>query len=147
MPAIVSRLGAARLGEAWAACHSQAMIAALALILIGQLLGETIAYLTGLPVPGPVLGMGIMVGFLALRARFAVLRRVAGEGLLERTGSGLLANLSLLFVPAGVGIVQRLDLLRDHAFALAVTLILSTFAALLIGVAVFLLAARRSRSS
>lgn len=118
------------------------MIAALALILIGQLIGETVAYAAGLPVPGPVLGMGIMVGFLALRAQFKPLGRMAGDGALERTGNGLLANLSLLFVPAGVGIVQRLDLISDHVLALAATLILSTLIALLVGVGVFLLAVR-----
>ena len=123
------------------------MISALALILAGQLLGETIAYVTSLPIPGPVIGMALMVGFLALRQKFPLLAKPAGEGALERTGLGLLANLSLLFVPAGVGIVQRLDLISHHIFALATALLLSTIASLLVGVYVFCFVAKWSVSS
>ena len=120
------------------------MITALALILGGQLFGETIAYVTGLPIPGPVIGMALMVGFLALRQKFNLLAKSAGEGTLEKAGHGLLANLSLLFVPAGVGIVQRLDLISHHIFALAAALLLSTIASLLVGVYVFRFVARWS---
>jgi holin-like protein len=122
------------------------MISALALILAGQLLGETIAYITGLPIPGPVIGMALMVGFLALRHAMPIFAKPAGDGALEKAGHGLLANLSLLFVPAGVGIVQRLDLIADHAFALATALLLSTLLSLLVGVAVFRLVAKRSEA-
>ena len=120
------------------------MISALALILAGQLLGETIAYVTGLPIPGPVIGMALMVLYLALRQKFPFLAKPAGEGALEKAGHGLLANLSLLFVPAGVGIVQRLDLISHHVFALATALIVSTVAALVVGVFVFRFVARWS---
>jgi holin-like protein len=123
------------------------MISGLALILAGQLLGETIAYVTGMPIPGPVIGMVLMVGFLTLRARFPFLARPAGDGALEKAGHGLLANLSLLFVPAGVGIVQRFDLISGYAFALAAALVLSTLISLLVGVAMFRLVARRSDPS
>jgi len=123
------------------------MISALALILAGQLFGETIAYVTGLPIPGPVIGMALMVGFLALRQNYPLLAKPAGAGALEKAGHGLLANLSLLFVPAGVGIVQRLDLISHHVFALATALILSTLLSLLVGVYVFRSVARWSEKS
>lgn len=123
------------------------MITALALILAGQLFGEMIAYVTGAPIPGPVIGMALMVGLLGLRQKYPLLGKPAGAGALEKMGHGLLANLSLLFVPAGVGIVQRLDLISHHVFALATALILSTALSLLVGVYVFRFVAQWSEKS
>ncbi len=76
----------------------------LTLILICQLLGEIVARLARLPVPGPVIGMVIL--FCGL-----LLRRGIPEGL-ETSGGYLLRILPMLFVPAGVGIVTHLDVLR-----------------------------------
>ncbi|WP_336491945.1 CidA/LrgA family protein [Methylobacterium nigriterrae] len=119
------------------------MIASLTLILLAQLLGEVIARGSGLPIPGPVLGMALMLGFLVLRDRGpgAVPRLLPPplvDGTLERTGKGLLANLSLMFVPAGAGIVGRLDVLRAEGAKLAVVLVVSTVAALVATVLSFL---------
>jgi hypothetical protein len=76
------------------------MIFSLTVILLCQLVGEVLVRGTGLPVPGPVLGMALLLAILFVRDR---LRAVAAEvdGVLEATGKGLLAHLSLLFVPAG----------------------------------------------
>lgn len=118
------------------------MIASLALILLAQLAGEAIARGFGLPVPGPVLGMGLMFGFLFLRdAERSPLRRLLPaplvDGTLEGNAKGLLANLSLMFVPAGVGVVGRLDLLKTQGAKLAVILLVSTAVSLLTTVLVF----------
>ena len=56
-----------------------------------------------------------------------------------RAAAGLLGSLSLLFVPAGVGVVQYLGLLGEHGVALAVALVVSTVATMLATVGVFLL--------
>ena len=76
------------------------MIASLALILLAQLLGEAIARGAGVPIPGPVIGMGLMFAFLLLRdtSRFGlprVLPKPLTDGTLETTARGLLMNLSL----------------------------------------------------
>ena len=118
------------------------MIASLALILLAQLCGEAIARGFGLPVPGPVIGMGLMFAFLLARdAQSSPLRRLLPaplvDGNLETIAKGLLANLSLLFVPAGVGVVGRLDLLRTQGAKLAVILLVSTAVSLLTTVFVF----------
>ncbi|MEA2864742.1 MAG: holin-like protein, partial [Bradyrhizobium sp.] len=55
---------------------------------------------------------------------------------------GLLAHLSLLFVPAGVGVVQKLDLLAEHGIAILLILAASVVITLLATVAAFLLASR-----
>ena len=118
------------------------MIASLALILLAQLLGEALARGAGVPIPGPVIGMGLMFGFLLLRdsgpgALARVLPKPLTDGTLEDTARGLLMNLSLLFVPAGVGVVGRLDLLRTQGVKLAIVLLVSTAASLLATVLVF----------
>jgi holin-like protein len=119
------------------------MIFALTLILICQLAGEVVVRGSGLPVPGPVLGMVLLLGILWLRDRLrAAVAAAWGGGALEATGKGLLAHLSLLFVPAGVGIIQRLDVFAASGVALAASLVFSTIAALLATVLTFILTAR-----
>jgi holin-like protein len=98
------------------------MLQAFALLLICQLAGETIAHFLSLPIPGPVIGMVLLLAALLLRAPLP-----------EETGStadGLLKNLSLLFVPAGVGVVQQLDLLGAIGGRLLLVIILSAVIAL-----------------
>ena len=123
------------------------MIASLTLILLAQLLGEGLARSAGLPVPGPVLGMALMLAFLVLRDRRAlrlarVLPTPLTDGTLETTARGLLANLSLMFVPAGAGIVGRLDVVQAQCLRLAIVVLVSTAAALVATVLVFLGVAR-----
>jgi putative effector of murein hydrolase LrgA (UPF0299 family) len=127
------------------------MIASLSLILLCQLAGEVIVRGLGLPMPGPVLGLLFLLLLLLARDRFKVLAR----GPLQRDGvesasRGLLANLSLLFVPAGVGVVQKLDLVAAHGIAVAAVLVVSVVVTLLVTVATFLVASRlmtRGRSA
>ncbi len=118
------------------------MIASLALILLAQLTGEAFARGLGVPVPGPVIGMGLMFLFLFMRdAASSPLPRILPapltDGTLETIAKGLLANLSLLFVPAGVGVVGRLDLLKTQGFKLGIILLVSTALSLLTTVLVF----------
>jgi putative effector of murein hydrolase LrgA (UPF0299 family) len=117
------------------------MIASLSLILLCQLAGEALVRSLGLPMPGPVIGLMLLLLLLLLRDRFALLARgpLQGDGV-ESTSRGLLANLSLLFVPAGVGVVQKLDLIVDHGIAFLGVLAISVLITLLVTVATFLVA-------
>ena len=118
------------------------MLLALTVILICQLFGEILVRGAGVPMPGPVIGMVLLLAILAIRGGF---RRSAAtaeqEGSLEATSKGLLAHLSLLFVPAGVGVIQRLDVFATYGLALAAALALSTIAALLAAAVTFVAAA------
>jgi holin-like protein len=89
-----------------------------ALLLVCQLLGEALILWTGLPFPGPVVGMVLLFTGLALRGGVP-------EGL-DRVVDGLLSHLSLLFVPAGVGVMLHIAMLRDEWLAISVALALST---------------------
>ena len=119
------------------------MVASLSLILVCQLAGEVIVRGLGLPMPGPVIGLMFLLILLLARDRFAVLARgPLREDGVENASRGLLAHLSLLFVPAGVGVVQKLDLVAAHGSAVAVVLALSVIVTLLVTVATFLVASR-----
>ena len=127
------------------------MIASLSLILLCQLAGEVFVRGFGLPMPGPVVGLLLLLLLLLARDRIATLARgpLHQDGV-ENASRGLLAHLSLLFVPAGVGVVQKLDLVAEHGFAVAVVLAISVVVTLLVTVATFLVASRlmsRGRSA
>ena len=119
------------------------MIASLSLILLCQLAGEVFVRGLALPMLGPVIGLMLLLVLLVARDRFAVLARgpLQGDGV-ESASRGLLANLSLLFVPAGVGVVQKLDLVAEHGIAFLGVLAVSVLVTLLVTVATFLLASR-----
>jgi putative effector of murein hydrolase LrgA (UPF0299 family) len=119
------------------------MIASLGLILLCQLIGETFVRALGLPMPGPVIGLALLLLLLFARDHLTLLARgpLQGEGV-EQASRGLLANLSLLFIPAGVGVVQKLDLLAEHGVAIIVILVLSVVLTLLATVATFLVVSR-----
>jgi holin-like protein len=119
------------------------MIASLSLILLCQLAGEVFVRGLGFPIPGPVIGLMLLLGLLLARDRFAVLARgpLQGDGV-EQASRVMLANLSLLFVPAGVGVVQKLDLIAEHGIAFLAVLAVSVIVTLLVTVATFLLASR-----
>ena len=119
------------------------MIASLSLILLCQLAGEILVRGLKLPMPGPVIGLVLLLALLLARDRFAVLARgpLQGDGV-ENASRGLLANLSLLFVPAGVGVVQKLDLIVHHGIAFLGVLAISVLITLLVTVGTFLLASR-----
>jgi holin-like protein len=119
------------------------MIASLSLILLCQLAGEVFVRGLALPMPGPVVGLVLLLLLLVARDRFAVLARgPLQDGGVENASRGLLAHLSLLFVPAGVGVVQKLDLIAAHGIAIVIVLLVSVVVTLLATVATFLVASR-----
>lgn len=115
------------------------MIASLGLILLCQLFGEIVVRSVGAPIPGPVVGLIVLLALLQGRDRIGLLRRgPLGDGGVERAASGMLAHLSLLFVPAGVGVVQHLDLVSSHGVAIFVILALSAIITLIVTAVVFI---------
>ena len=99
------------------------VIGALAALLGFQLLGELLVRGLGLPVPGPVIGMVLLFAGLLLRHE-----RGAPEPLAQAAG-GLLNNLGLLFIPAGVGVVLYLPLLVQHWAPILLAIVVGTVAA------------------
>jgi len=94
------------------------MLASITLLLVCQLIGEILVRLTGLLVPGPVIGMLLL--FMMLLIRKGV------PAPLQATAAGILDHLSLLFVPAGVGVIVHLPLIAAEWPAIAASIIAST---------------------
>ena len=110
------------------------MINALLALLICQLLGETASRTLQLPLPGPVLGMILLVVALSLSPRLvATVRPVA---------TAILSHMSLLFVPAGVGVVGHFGAFGGQGGAILLAIIASTAAAIAVGALTFAAVAR-----
>lgn len=94
------------------------MLAYITLLLGCQLAGEVLVRLSGQPIPGPVVGMVLLFIGLVIRGRVpADMEKVAGS---------LLRYLSLLFVPAGVGVVVHLKRLSDSLLPIAGAITIGT---------------------
>jgi putative effector of murein hydrolase LrgA (UPF0299 family) len=98
------------------------LLTAFAVLLVFQCLGEGLVFLFGWPVPGPVTGM-----LLLLAALVAVPRL---QDVVEAGANELLRHLSLLFVPAGVGIVVAASSAGGQWLAIVASVIVSTTATL-----------------
>ena len=94
------------------------MLDYLTLIFLCQLIGEWISKAIQLPLPGPVIGMVLLFGILLYKGHV--------PDTLAKVSDALLSNLSLLFVPAGVGVMAHATLLSNDWLPLSVGIIIST---------------------
>jgi len=119
------------------------MLRALAILLVCQLAGEVVTRALMLPLPGPVLGLVLLVMLLFLAERRHLVAPAAiDETSLGKLSNGLIAILGILFVPAGVGLIQELGPLSRYGAALAAALLVSTVLTLAVTVWVFVLVSR-----
>jgi holin-like protein len=112
---------------------------ALLIILIAQILGEFVARAAGLPLPGPVVGMIFVLGLLVAVPK---LREV-----IRATAQILLSHLSLLFVPAGAGVIGHLGTLGDSTVAITLAIVVSAVLAIGAGAITFSAVARLTGAS
>lgn len=91
-------------------------------LLASQAVGEAVHALTGLPLSGPIIGMALLLGVLSVRG--------GPSPELRSSANALLGYLSLLFVPAAVGIIPFLPLLRSQWLPIAVALVASSVMAM-----------------
>lgn len=103
-------------------------------LLLAQSAGEALVRYSGIGLPGPV--MGLLLLLLALLAFEPVRAPVS------MAADGLLAHLSLLFVPVGVGVMTHMGLIADYGLRMLVVIVLSTW----IGLAVTALVLRATWS-
>ena len=98
------------------------MIRGLIILLGFQGAGEIVTRLFSLPIPGPVIGLVLLLTFL--------IRRGQVDTPIDTVASALIGNLGLLFVPAAVGVVMFLPQLKANFWAIGVALIVSVIATL-----------------
>jgi holin-like protein len=104
------------------------MLTQLGLLMAFQFAGEALVNAIGIPFPGPLCGMLLLLVYLYLRG--------GPSEDLSAVGSKLIDNLGLLFVPAGTAIVAYGALFASDGFAILAALIVSTLVAVLIGGAI-----------
>ena len=114
------------------------MLQAITILLICQLAGEALVRLMDIAVPGPVVGMVLLFGGLWIGG--------GASKVLADTAGGILKHLSLLFVPAAVGIIQHAGRIRAEWLAIAVALIVSTLLTMTVAAIAFRLTARLTAS-
>lgn len=100
------------------------MLAQFGLLMTFQFLGEMLVTLGGVPFPGPLCGMVLLLGYLFWRG--------GPTEELAKVGTALVDNLGLLFVPAGVGIIGYAHLFAQDGVAIAAALVVSTIAGVLV---------------
>lgn len=113
------------------------MLGYLTAIFSCQLVGEAAVAALGVPVPGPVVGMVLLL--VALMIHGAI------PDDLGRTADALLSHLSLLFVPAGVGVMTHATLLGRDWPAVSAALLISTL--LTVAVTAWLMQMLRRRTT
>ena len=90
----------------------------LAVLLVLQAIGEALAHSLTLPIPGPVVGMILLIAALGIPQLRAPVKAAAEV---------LLGHLSLLFIPIGVGVITHLDLVAQYGVRLLVVIVVSTW--------------------
>jgi holin-like protein len=96
-------------------------------ILVGlQLVGEVLRQTLHLPLPGPLIGMVLLTVLLVTRGSAGAAAQRAVPPPLLKAANGLIANMGLLFVPAGVGIIAELGVLRQQWWPILAGLLVST---------------------
>jgi len=111
------------------------MLGAIALLLICQMAGEAVHRFAGVPVPGSVIGMALLLVWLAL------VRRERPS--LDVVTGWLTAHLAIMFVPAAVGLMNEGPVLARHGVAIIVATVISTLLTLVVTAQVFQWAVRR----
>ena len=94
-------------------------------LLIFQSAGELLARGLALPLPGPVIGMVLLLPAL----RWPAVREPVAA-----CAEFLLSHLSLLFVPVGVGVMTHLSLVSQYGIRMLAVVVLSTLAGLAVTV-------------
>lgn len=105
------------------------MIPAFAVLLGFQLAGEVLARMLHVGIPGPVIGLVMLAIACVVSHRL--------RSFTEQAAKPLISTLSLLFLPASVGVVQFLPLLQKQGIALGAAILVSTFLALAVTALVF----------
>lgn len=110
------------------------MIEGFMALLLFQLFGEAISHLARWPVPGPVIGLLLLLGWAWLGGRVSDAS--------TQVARGLLSNLGLMFVPVSAGIVFQLHSLGNAAWHVGWIIVVATAITLVATAATFTLLCR-----
>ncbi|MCG8426693.1 MAG: CidA/LrgA family protein [Chromatiales bacterium] len=98
------------------------ILSGITILLAYQLVGEVLVFFADLSIPGPVVGLLLLLVTLIVKGG-------VGESL-EGVSKTLLTHLSLLFVPAGVGVMVHFQRIEAEWLSMGLALLLSTLLSL-----------------
>jgi holin-like protein len=101
------------------------MLLTILALLAFQCVGDEIASVASLPVPGMVIGTILLFSALGLR-KWKLGNDRAVPVALERLANHLHGNLGLLFVPAGVGVTANINVVQRDGLVLIFVVVIST---------------------
>ena len=115
-------------------------MSAIFILIVLQLIGESIVQVSGLPVPGAIIGLILLYAILMWRGE------ISDE--MSRTSGFLLQNLGVLFVPAGVGVIAYLPMIATQWWIIVLVLLVSVCATIAItGLVVAVLSPRGTETA
>ena len=112
------------------------MLYAIFFIFLLQLVGEFLQKYFVLAIPGPVIGLLLMLVALLLQRGYRDSDTDFGQKVIN-TSNHLLQYLSLLFVPIGVGVVMHLQLLESQLVKVLSVIIIGTLLTIIVTAALF----------
>ncbi|MDA7689079.1 CidA/LrgA family protein [Candidatus Pelagibacter sp.] len=105
------------------------MLKSLFIIFFYQLLGEAIQKFFEINIPGPVIGLILLLlTFIFFSKKFTQSKKIIKE--ISTISHQIINYLSLLFVPIGVGVVMHINYLGDNLFTIFSIIIIGTLASL-----------------
>jgi holin-like protein len=105
------------------------MLRSLFIIFFYQLLGEAIQKFFDINIPGPVIGLILLLlTFIFFSKKFTQSKKIIKE--ISAISHQIINYLSLLFVPIGVGVVMHINYLGDNLFTIFSIIIIGTLATL-----------------
>ena len=102
------------------------MLNSIFVILFFQLVGEFIQKFLELSVPGPVIGLFLLLIILLMSKKNYYKIPINFQINLINSAENLLNYLPLLFIPVGVGVVMHLSLLEDNLVPVMLVIIIGT---------------------
>lgn len=100
------------------------MLKGLIQLLLCQFAGEWLAHALNVPIPGPVVGMLLLLAMLVIRQETSPSLRDVSQALQR--------HLALLFIPAGAGIMLHFRRITDEWVALTAAVVVSTLIAMIV---------------
>jgi holin-like protein len=113
------------------------LLIAIFTILVLQLIGEALQKYFNLSIPGPVIGLILMLLTLMMTNSKKLNMLTPLRTNIINTSETLLSYLSLLFVPIGVGVVMHLQLLEMQLLRILVVILIGTMSTMIFTSLVF----------
>ena len=102
------------------------MLRSFFIILLYQLVGETIQKLLNIIIPGPVIGLVLLLITFIFIKKFKDKKVLQIKKDVIKTGNIIVSHLSLLFIPIGVGVVMHISYLGENLFQVFAVIVIGT---------------------